>query len=85
MPKRFFVTVETRSDRAWEELGDTDLDLFHATGNRRQRGGTIEGLLSIKEVASLVEEGYRVTVVDPEARRSRARDTIDFEDWLETI
>lgn len=85
MPRRFFVTVDTRSNRAWEELGDTDMDLFHATGYKRRQGGRIEGLLSIEEVASLVDEGYRVTVVAGEEKRSRARDTIDFEDWLETI
>ncbi|GIG61852.1 hypothetical protein Lfu02_62240 [Longispora fulva] len=45
-------------------------------------GGSVEGLVSLEDVARLVEAGYQVTVQAEEASRSRASETIGLREWL---
>jgi len=85
MSKRFFVIINARDQQALEDLFEMDLDLIHGVGPKRRRGGKIEALVSLDEIELLSEEGFEVTVVEPSEKRSRARDTIQFKDWLEKI
>lgn len=85
MAKRYFVTIDAKTDQAWDDLGETDLDLLHPTGAKRRRGGRIQALVTMAEVESLVDEGYEVMVQESAAKRSRARETVGFQEWLETL
>jgi hypothetical protein len=43
----------------------------------------IDGLLTLQEIARLVDDGYRVLIKENDARKARARtEVIEFEAWL---
>lgn len=81
--RRYFVTVHAATRQAMVDLASFHFDLFQATARAEGGGGAIGGLLTLDEVAALVDAGYRVTVEEPDLARSRARQTSTFADWLE--
>lgn len=84
-PQRYFVTVHLAAGQDMIELGRFDLDLIQATAQATDdaAGSFIEGLLDLDQVGRLVRAGYRVTVEQPDYARSRAHETISFDEWLE--
>jgi len=82
---RYFATIEVGDRRSFDGLGSFGFDLVHGTSRRREDGGSVTGLLTMHEVATLVDRGYEVTVHEPEARRSRARDLVTFDEWIKGI
>jgi hypothetical protein len=86
MEKRYFVTIIARDRESFLVLHDYDLDLVHGSARARDREQpSIEGLLTLKEVARLVEDGYRVVVEEESSRRARARQIVGFDRWLEEM
>ena len=87
---RYFVTVYARSADDLRGLQKYGLDLFAQTAKKTRARAThpfsIEGLLSIAEVESVVRDGCRVLVEDTaEARANTSGETVEFADWLENI
>lgn len=84
-PQRYFVTVHLAAGQDMIELSRFDLDLIQATAQAADdaAGSSIEGLLDLDQVGRLVRAGYRVTVEQPDYARSRAHETISFDEWLE--
>jgi hypothetical protein len=84
MEKRYFVTVMTTSRRSLRALQQFDVDLFQQTAKAPdEKSFSIEGLLSLEEIARLVENGYQVLVEEPAAKRARAQvEIVEFEEWL---
>ena len=80
---RYFATVHADTRQTMVDLASFHFDLFQATARADGTGGAIDGLLTLDEVARLVDAGYRVTVEAPDTARSRARQTSTFADWLE--
>lgn len=82
--RRYFVTVKADSRRALRNLSEEDLDLFQATAKEADDGTySIEGLLTLEQVARLVEADYQVLVQEESSKRARAgRETIEFTQWL---
>jgi hypothetical protein len=81
--RRFFVKVTGSGARAFARLRSLDLDLFVPTLKKDREGGvSIEGLLTLREVEQLVDFGFSVTVEEPDTKRSRPHEVIDFEEWL---
>jgi hypothetical protein len=81
--RRYFVTVRAPSHRSLLALEEYSLDLFHPTAAKtREDEYTIEGLMTLDDVGRLVDDGYQVLVQDEMSKRARARQTIDFDEWL---
>jgi len=85
-PQRYFVTVHLAAGQDMIELSRFELDLIQATAQTTDEVSgmsSIEGLLDLDQVGRLVRAGYRVTVEQPDYARSRAHETISFDEWLE--
>jgi hypothetical protein len=87
---RYFVTVYARTADDLRRLQKYGLDLFAPTARqdatRAEFAFSIEGLVSIADIETLVKEGYRVLVEEPMAARTQAsRQTMEFGDWLATM
>jgi hypothetical protein len=84
MQKQYFVTVMAGSKRMLRGLQQFDLDVFQQTAKSAgDKTFSIEGLLSLDDVARLVDSGYQVLVEEPAAKRARAQvEIIEFEQWL---
>lgn len=81
--RRFFVKVTGSGARAFARLRSLELDLFVPTFKRDKEDlVSIEGLLTLREVEQLVDFGFSVTVEEPDTKRSRPHEVIDFEEWL---
>ncbi len=80
--RRYFITVHTADPRVLRRLADFNLDLFQATARTREDGASIEGLVSMADVARLVDAGYRVTIEADERSRMRATETAGLREWL---
>ena len=46
---------------------------------------SIDGLLTMEQVARLVRDGYEVVVREPASKRARATQTMELQDWLKAI
>jgi hypothetical protein len=46
---------------------------------------TIDGLLSLEQIGRLVADGYQVLVREGASKRSRAQQTMEFQDWLKAV
>ena len=75
---RFFVTIMAPDKRRMHELATLDLDLFAARSD--EAGHRVDGLISLEDVAALVEAGYRVLVSDTD-RPKRDHEHIGFDEW----
>lgn len=81
--RRYFVKVTGSGARAFARLRSLDLDLFVPTFKREKEDRvSIEGLLTLREVEQLVDFGFSVTVEEPDMKRSRPHEVIDFGEWL---
>jgi len=84
--KRYFVTIIARDRESFLGLHDYDLDLVYGSARARDRKQpTIEALLTMEEVARLVEDGYRVMVEEESSKRARVRQIVGFDRWLEEM
>lgn len=83
MAQRFFVRIDAPSREALELVVDSGIDLIHGTFRRPEADrATVEALIDTEQLTTLVDEGLTVTVLATEHRRSRARATVGFDDWL---
>lgn len=86
MNKRYFATINAHDRESLLRLHEYDLDLVHGSARTRDREQpTIEALLTMEEVARLVEDGYRVLVEEEASKRARARQTVGLDRWLEEM
>jgi hypothetical protein len=46
---------------------------------------SIDGLLTMEQVARLVGDGYEVVVREPASKRARATQTMDLQEWLKAV
>jgi hypothetical protein len=46
---------------------------------------SIDGLLTMDQVARLVADGYEVVVREPASKRARANQIMDFQEWLKAV
>ncbi len=62
-------------------------DTYQPTGKTSQsQEFSIDGLLTLEEVAQIVEDGYQVLVKERDLKRSRAlTEGIEFQNWLKTM
>ncbi len=83
-PVRFFVTIFAEGKPALRRLRAFDFDLFDEPGaGRVDKHVSVGGLLTAEQAVQLVENGYRVLLEEPEAKRARAQTEIGtFEEWL---
>ena len=58
---------------------------FEAGPARSERETSIDGLLTLAQVRRLVNDGYQVLVREAASKRARARQTMEFRDWLKVI
>jgi len=87
---RYFVTVYARSADDLRRLQQHGLDLFPQTAKRdpsdeASHPFTIDGLLSVDEVETLVGTGYQVRLEDTVEARSNSGEPVEFQEWLETL
>ena len=84
MERRYFCTVFARDREHLIALNKLDVDVFQPTARiNNQKAHVIEGLLTLEEVAKLVDNGYQVLVEEDESKRSRAKELItSAEDWI---
>ena len=76
--RRFFVTITVRDTRRLPVLMSMDLDLF---GERDDEvGHQIDGLVTLDDIAKLVEDGFPVLVRDTDEPKRR-QGTLEFEEW----
>jgi hypothetical protein len=87
MAHKYFATVIAPSKRELLNLQKFDVDLFQPTSRINDRKEfVIEGLLSLEEVAKLVESGYQVLVQEESSKRARAhRETVEFGQWIKQM
>lgn len=84
MSDRYFVKVFASNKRQLLQLQKFDMDLFQATARlARDNEAVIEGLVTLAQVERLVKSGYRVLVEEESSKRSRARDVLELEQWLQ--
>jgi hypothetical protein len=50
-----------------------------------ERETSIDGLLTLKQIEMLVANGYQVLVREEARQRSRADQTMEFQDWLKAV
>ena len=86
MQGRYFVRVVPRDRQSLVRLSRLGLDLFHPTARRTEGDAgalAIDGLMTLEEIAKLVDGDYEVTVVEAvAARRSTGIEINTFEEWL---
>jgi hypothetical protein len=75
-PRRFFVTILAPDARRLREALDLDLDLF--AGRSDPTGHRIDGLITLDDVARLVEGGYQVLVTSTDQAK-RVHRPVEFE------
>ncbi len=86
MNKRYFATIIAQDRESFLRLHEYGLDLVHGSARTRDREQpVIEALLTMEEVARLVEDGYRVLVEEEASKRARARQIVGFDRWLEEM
>jgi len=83
MAERYFVKVFASDKRELLQLQKFDMDLFQPTARVRDNDAVIEGLLTLAQAEQLVQSGYRVLVEEASDKRSRARDVVELEQWLQ--
>src|SRR5262245_10011963 len=86
--ERYFVEIFARDADAMRSLQKFELDVFPQTAKRSYRVSdfpfSIDGLLTMAEVETVVKAGYRVHVQDTAATRSRAAESpAEFSQWLD--
>ena len=84
MERRFFCVIFAKDRKHLIGLSKLDVDVFQPTARiTENKEHAIEGLLTLEQVASLVDNGYRVLVEEDSSKRSRATEIItSAEDWI---
>ena len=84
MDQRFFCIIFAQDRKHLIRLSKLDVDVFQPTARITEKQEyVIEGLLTLEQVASLVDNGYRVLVEENSSKRSRATEIISSaEDWI---
>ena len=87
MARKYFATVIAPSKRALLDLQKYDVDLFQPTSRINDRKEfVIEGLLTLEDVAKLLDGGYQVLVQEESSKRARAhRETVEFSKWIKQM
>lgn len=87
MERRFFCLIFARDRKHLIGLNPLDVDVFQPTARITEKQEyVIEGLLTLDEVANLVDNGYRVLVEEDAAKRARAaEDTTSAEAWIQNF
>jgi len=85
--QRYFVVIFAPDAASLRTLQKFELDVFAQTAKRS--GGdsaypySIDGLLSLAEVETVVKAGYQVQIQEPEEKRARGAGAVtDFPQWL---
>jgi carboxypeptidase T len=85
-PDRYFVTVTAPSSDRLKDLATRGLDLFMSTARKKRGEAVIEGLMTLDDVATLVKDGYQVSVEGTMESRARAvGETTTLDAWLQTM
>ncbi len=84
MERRFFCTIFARDQKHLIALNRHEVDVFQPTARiTDQKEFVIEGLLTLEQVAKLVDNGYHVLVEEDAAKRARAHEFItSAEAWI---
>jgi hypothetical protein len=81
--QRFFCKIFARNPEHLAALAERNLDLLHQTASQAEDGTTrVDGLLSLDEVRTLVERGYRVLVEEDASKRARAHEVLRADEWI---
>lgn len=88
--ERYFVVIFARDAGMLRALQRFELDVFPPTSKRTDRDKdypySIDGLLTLAEVETVVKAGYRVLIEDPAAKRARGAESVkEFPEWLEEM
>lgn len=84
MDRRFFCTIFAKDRKHLIGLSKLDVDVFRPTARITEKQEyVIEGLLTLEDVANLVDNGYRVLVEEDASKRARATELItSADDWI---
>ena len=84
MERRFFCLIFAQDRKHLIGLSKLDVDVFQPTARVTEKQEyVIEGLLTLEQVTSLVDNGYRVLVEEDSSKRARATEIItNAEDWI---
>jgi hypothetical protein len=84
MERHFFCTIFAQDQKHLIGLSKLEVDIFRPTARISEKQEyAIEGLLTLEDVAKLVDNGYRVLVEEDVSKRSRAMEFItSAEDWI---
>ena len=84
MNTRYFCTIFAQDHKHLIALNALDVDVFHPTARMTEREEyIIEGLLTLEEVAELVDNGYRVLVEEDASKRARSiKNSISAKAWI---
>ncbi len=87
MERRFFCTIFAQDQKHLIALNRHEVDVFQPTARiTEQQTFAIEGLLTLEQIARLVDDGYRVLVEEDESRRARAQEFVtSAEQWLKAF
>ena len=77
-PRRFFVKISAPEKQRIRKLARGGLDLFAPRSD--ESGHHVDGLLTLEEVGTLVEAGYRVLVAGTDQPKVKHK-YIGFEEW----
>jgi hypothetical protein len=84
MDRRFFCTIFARDQKHLIGLSKLDVDVFQPTARiTEKKEYVIEALLTLADVETLIDNGYRVLVEEDSSKRLRARQFITgAEEWI---
>jgi len=77
-PQRFFVTITADDPQRLREVGRFGLDLF--SHGKTESGPELGGLVTLEDIKTLVEAGYKVLVHETDEPR-RKHEYVTFEAW----
>ncbi len=83
MADRFFVTISARDEQQFRRLLDYDLDLF--APRKTEDAYVIDGLISLDDVKSLVEDGYQVLVAESSVPKVERGLAARPDEWLQQV
>ena len=84
MEKRFFSTIFARDRKHLIGLNAFDVDVFQPTARITEKQEyVIEGLLTLEQAATLIDNGYRVLLEEDASKRARVAEVVtSAEDWI---
>ncbi len=83
---RYFVKLTTPDRRRFLTPAVRDMDLFsHSLKIGKKGESTLDGLLTIEEIETLVKAGISVTVLEEDKKRFHDQRFIEFDQWRAEI